>query len=236
MQRIQKIISSSGYCSRRKAEELIKQGRVQVNGQLTTLGSSADEKDKITVDGKLLKRERKVYLLLNKPRGCVTAAEDKHCKTVMSYVRVKERVFPVGRLDFNTTGALILTNDGDFANKIMHPRYELKKTYLAEIDQPIAYGIVRRLERGIELTDGKTSPAQIKVLDPRIIEITLHEGRNHIVKRMFEHFGYRVRSLMRMKIGKVSLGALRPGCFRHLTEKEVEMLEEKSTQYGVMSA
>ncbi|MBI4152265.1 rRNA pseudouridine synthase [Candidatus Woesearchaeota archaeon] len=224
MQRIQKLISNSGYCSRRKAEELIRQGKVRVNGKLALLGSSAEETDAITIDGKPLRREKKVYLLLNKPRGCVTAVEDADSKTVMSYVRVKERVFPVGRLDFNTTGALLLTNDGDFANRIMHPRYELKKTYLVEIDKPITYAMVREMEKGIPLTDGMTAPARVRSLEPILIEITLHEGRNHIIKRMFEHFGYRVRSLTRVKIGKVSLGSLRSGRFRHLTEKELEML------------
>ncbi|MBI2102451.1 rRNA pseudouridine synthase [Candidatus Woesearchaeota archaeon] len=224
MQRIQKIICNSGHCSRRKAEELIKQGKVKVNGKVASLGSSAEETDTITIDGKPLRKERRVYILLNKPRGCVTAATDLRSKTVMSYVRVKERVFPVGRLDFNTTGALILTNDGDFANKIMHPRYELKKTYVAEIDKPITYGMVREMERGVMLTDGVTAPARVRAIEPVLIEITLHEGRNHIVKRMFEHFGYRVKNLVRMKIGKVSLGSLRPGRFRHLTERELEML------------
>lgn len=227
MLRIQKIISNSGYCSRRKAEELIKQGKVKVNDKVASLGSSAEETDTITIDGKPLRREKRVYILLNKPRGCVTAVEDGRQKTVMSYVRVKERVFPVGRLDFNTTGALILTNDGDFANKIMHPRYELKKTYVAEIDKPITYAMVREMERGMMLTDGVTAPARVRAIEPVLIEITLHEGRNHIVKRMFEHFGYRVKNLVRVKIGKVSLGSLRPGRFRHLTEKELEMLSGK---------
>lgn len=230
MQRIQKIISNSGHCSRRKAEELIKQGKVLVNGKMAFLGSSANESDKITVEGNPLKRERKIYLLLNKPKSCVTAVKDNRYKTVMDYVHVKERVFPVGRLDFNTTGALILTNDGDFANKIMHPRYELKKTYVAEINgnKPISYTLMREMEKGVELEDGRTSPAKVRILERRLgrqlVEITLHEGRNHIVKRMFEHFGYRVGNLMRTKIGNVFLDSLRPGRFRHLTEKEVKIL------------
>jgi len=227
MLRIQKIISNSGHCSRRKAEELIKQGKVKVNGKTALLGSSAEETDKITIDGKPLHKERKVYIILNKPRGCVTAVDDPQYKTVLSYVHVKERIFPVGRLDFNTTGALILTNDGDFANLIMHPRYGITKTYLVELEKPITYSMVREIQAGVMLHDGPTAPAKVRVLEPILVEITIHEGKNHIIKRIFEHYNYYVKNLSRIKIGKVSLGSVRPGRFRYLTAKELEMLGGK---------
>ena len=137
MHRVQKLLSNYGYCSRRKAEELIKEGRVRVNSKVITIGDKADLKDKIYVDDKLVGKDKFVYLMFNKPVGCVTALNDKHYKTVMEYIKIQERVFPVGRLDYNTSGLLFLTNDGDFSNKVIHPRYEVEKTYLVTLDEEI---------------------------------------------------------------------------------------------------
>ncbi len=216
MQRIQKLLSSYGYCSRGKAEDLIKEGRVQVNGKLVKLGDSATESDSITVDSKKVASEKKVYLLFNKPVGCVTAVKDEKFKTVMDYIKIKERVFPVGRLDYNTCGLLLLTNDGDFANNVMHPRYNISKTYLVGVTRLITGSEKRTLEKGVMLEDGKTSPAKVKLHGPEKIELTIHEGKKHIVRRMFEKLEIPIKFLMRVKVGKLALGWLKPGQFRFL--------------------
>jgi len=216
MQRIQKLLSNRGYCSRRKAEELIAASRVAVNGTVVKLGDQAEEHDTITVDGKPVMAERKVYLALHKPVGCVTALTDRHEKTVMDYLTVKERVFPVGRLDKETSGLLLLTNDGDWANKVAHPRNETKKTYVATLDQPVKEAHLERLRDGIELEDGRTRPADARKRNPVTVELIIHEGRNRIVRRMFEALGYEVLALRRIRIGKITLGGLRPGQSREL--------------------
>ncbi len=220
MHRVQKLLSNYGYCSRRKAEELIKQGRVKVNSELITIGDKASEDDKIYVNNKLINKERKIYLIFNKPTGCVTALKDPHYKTIMHYIKVRERVFSIGRLDFNTSGLLILTNDGDFANKIMHPRYEIKKTYLVEVNRPITEDSIRNIEKGVFLEDGKTSPAKVKKISQTIIEITIHEGKNKIIRRMMKKLRYNVKSLERIKIGNLGLKGLKPGKYRMLNNKE----------------
>jgi 23S rRNA pseudouridine2605 synthase len=223
-QRVQKLLSNYGYCSRRKAEDLIDQGQVKVNGEVITLGDKATVDDEITVNGKIIKGERKVYLVFNKPPGCVTAVTDDHDKTIMDYIKVKERVFPVGRLDKNSTGILLLTNDGDFANKIMHPSFEVTKTYEAQIDHSFNERDRRALERGILLDDGKTAPAKVKVLAPDLVSIKIHEGKNRIIRRMLKKLGYKTFYLHRAKIGKLGIGDLRPGKFRHLTPKDKEII------------
>lgn len=214
MHRVQKLLSNYGYCSRRKAEELIQDGRVMVNGKTITIGDKASEKDEISVDNKIINKEKKVYLVFNKPFGCVCALRDKKYKTVMSYIKIKERVFPVGRLDYNTEGLLLLTNDGDFANKIMHPRYEIKKTYLAELDKEINDKDISKIEEGVVLEDGKTSKSKVKRLHDKKVEITIHEGKNRIVRRIFKTLGYDVKKLKRIKIGNLKLGDLKPGEYK----------------------
>ena len=226
-QRVQKLLSNYGYCSRRKAEDLITQGQVKVNGKLISIGDKASPDDVITVNGKVVKGERKVYLVFNKPPGCVTAVSDNHDKTIMDYIRVKERIFPVGRLDKNSTGILLLTNDGDFANKIMHPSFEVTKTYEAQIDNSFNERDRRALERGILLEDGKTAPAKVKVLAPDLVSIKIHEGKNRIIRRMLKKLGYKTFFLHRAKIGRLGLGDLRPGKFRHLTPKDKDMIFRK---------
>ncbi len=224
MQRVQKLLSNYGYCSRRKAEQLIAEGKVKVNGKVISLGDKASADDKITVNGKLVRKEKKVYIMLNKPQHCVTALKDTQYKTVMDHIRVKERVFPVGRLDYNTTGLLLLTNDGDFANKVMHPRNETKKTYLVEIHKPITNKEIQKIEKGVQLEDGKTSPAKIKKHNPGLLEITIHEGKNRIIKRMFQELGFKVLSLSRIKIGNLGLEELKLGQWRYLGQSELKKI------------
>jgi 23S rRNA pseudouridine2605 synthase len=216
MQRVQKLLSNYGYCSRREAEKLIIEGRVCVNGEKVSLGDKAAAKDKITVDGKPIDREHKVYIMLNKPTGCVSAVRDRNFKTVMEYVKVKERVFPIGRLDFNTSGLLLLTNDGDFANRVMHPRYGMSKTYLVELDRELSNSEKALIEKGIMLDDGKTSPAQVLIHPRYRYEITIKEGKKRVIRRIFEKLRIPIHFLIRVRIGDLKLGGLKPGMFIYL--------------------
>jgi len=218
--RVQKILSNYGFCSRRKAETLIEEGRVRVNDRIIHVGDKATEKDKIFVDNKLIEGEKKVYLMFNKPLNCICALEDKQYRTIMYYIKIKERVFPIGRLDYNTTGLILLTNDGDFANNIMHPRYEIDKTYVAEIDKPIIDAHMEKMEKGIVLEDGLTSPARVKKIEENMIEVTIHEGKKRIVRRMLKQLGYKVITLERARIGKLDLGNLKVGQYRNLNEED----------------
>ena len=225
MHRVQKLLSNYGYCSRRKGEDLIREGRVSVNGKVIGLGDKAGMDDTIAVDGVVVRAERKRYLLFNKPVGCVTALTDRKYKTVMEYIKVKERVFPVGRLDFNTSGLLLFTNDGDFANKVMHPRYEVKKTYLVRTKGPVHTRDLATLAKGVKLSDGMTAPAKAIALEVDLIELTIHEGKNQILRRMFGKLGYVVLSLERVRIGKVQLN-VKPGKYRPLTKNEMKLIFE----------
>ncbi|MBR9703632.1 rRNA pseudouridine synthase, partial [Candidatus Woesearchaeota archaeon] len=209
MERVQKILSNAGYCSRRKAEEYIKNGRVRVNGKVITIGDQAGPEDKIYVDGKKLHRDEKVYLLFHKPTGYVTASTDKHERTIMEFIRTKERVYPVGRLDKDTSGLIFLTNDGDWANSIAHPRYEVTKTYEVETDRKVETEDLQKINKGVRLEDGKAKARTRRL--KRGLEITLHDGKNRIIRRMFEELGYEVLSLHRTKIGNIGLGRLKVG-------------------------
>lgn len=230
MHRVQKLLSNYGYCSRRNAEELIKEGRVKVNNKVISIGDKASEKDKLFVDGKPVKKQKDVYLAFNKPVGCVTALTDEYHKTIMYYIKIKERVFPIGRLDFNTSGLLLLTNDGSFANKIMHPRYEINKSYLVGLDNPISESKINQIARGVKLDDGKTSPAKVKMHNPKSIEITIHEGKNRIIRRMLKQLGIKITSLERIKIGNLSINKLSPGKYEHLTKREIGKIFEDIVQ------
>lgn len=235
MERLQKYLSDAGVASRRAAERIIAEGRVTVNGRRAGVGESVDPAaDRVEVDGKPVRPvEQLVYVLLNKPKGVITSAVDTHWrKTVLDCVaRVPHRLFPVGRLDLDVEGALLLTNDGELAYRLTHPRYEVSKVYLAKVKGQVTPEETRRLERGIRLDDGMTAPAKAEVLEagPResVLRLTLHEGRKREVKRMCAAVGHPVRSLQRIAFAGLELGALKPGQWRYLKPTEVEALKEK---------
>lgn len=222
--RLQKAIAESGLCSRRKAEELIIHGHVRVNNQIAKIGMNVDPaKDKILVQGQLIKPEKKVYLMLNKPRGYITTASDPYGrKHVLDLIHETKRVFPVGRLDRDTTGLLLLTNDGEFANKIMHPRYEVSKTYEATLDRKIEVEDLKKINEGM-LLDGKRIRASAKRIGPKIVSITIHTGLNKEVKRIFKKLGYWVEALKRTETQGVKLN-IKEGKYRHLVESEIKKL------------
>ncbi len=222
-ERVQKIIANSGYCSRRKAEEYIAAGKVMVNGKIIKLGDKADaEKDEIYVNDYLVESSRPIYIMLNKPKHYeVTMSEDVE-KNVLSLIPIQERIFPVGRLDKNTTGLLLLTNDGDFANKITHPRYEKEKTYFVKLDKKIYDKDIKKIEEGIHLQDGKIK-AKVKMYHRDQLEVTIHEGKKWILKRLFFKLGYYVTELSRTKIGNLRLN-VKIGKWRFLNKREVEDL------------
>ena len=232
MERLQKVIANAGICSRRKAEELIIAGKVIVNGEkITELGTKVSEKDEIIVDGKLLENEEKEYYLLNKPRGVVTTTSDeKGRKTVVDLIDTDKRIYPIGRLDYDTTGVLLLTNDGEFANLIMHPKSEIDKVYLAKVEG-IATGIqVKQLENGVEVEGIKLSSSRVKVKkidrekEESFVEITIHEGKNHQVKKMLESVGLPVIKLTRERVAFLTVDKLKSGEYRKLNPKEVHQL------------
>ena len=232
MERIQKIIANSGYASRRKAEELIKQGRVTVNGEIVReLGQKASYADTIMIDGEALKKEDKEYILLYKPRGVVTtSSDDKHRKTVIDVVETPKRVYPVGRLDYDTSGVLLLTNDGELTNLLTHPSSNIEKVYLVKIDEAVNPHVLKKLETGVIIDGKKTAPAKVKVkkIDKKknksLIYLTIHEGRNHQVKKMFEAIGYKVAKLKREKFAGLDLHSLKSGEWRRLSVHEVKVL------------
>ncbi len=234
MERLQKVIANLGYCSRRKAEELITDGRVKVNGKVVTeLGTKADVEDIITVDGKRINMERKVYILMNKPRNVVCSAKDDRGRpTVVDLIEgVGERIYPIGRLDFDTTGVLLLSNDGDLTNKLIHPSKEIDKTYRVTIEGFANEDQLERIRRGIKLDGVMTSPAIVEVSKinkekrKSIINITIHEGKNHQVKRMFNTVGLKVVKLNRIEFAGFKVGGLKEGQYRLLTNKEITELK-----------
>jgi 23S rRNA pseudouridine2605 synthase len=235
LERIQKIIAAAGVTSRRAAEQLILDGRVRVNGQVVSeLGAKADSsKDHIKVDGKLINPHQPMtYLMLNKPAGFVTTMADPEGRpTVLNLLKgLKVRVYPVGRLDYNTEGLLLLTNDGDFAHLITHPKHEFPKTYRAKVKGVLEDHQISQLESGIHLDDGKTAPAKIKKISKEEanswLEITIHEGKKRQVRRMFDRVGHSVIKLKRIRTGNLVLGDLPEGAFRYLTHEEVQALKE----------
>ena len=230
MERLQKIIAQAGFCSRRAAEKLIISGKVSVDGKIITqLGAKADSNQKIVVDGKILTSDaEKIYILLNKPRGYVSTVKDERGRRKIIDLlgeNFKNRVYPVGRLDLNSEGLILLTNDGDLTNALIHPRFEVKKTYRAKISGTITEEKLDLLRAGIELDDGLTAPAEIYRLDKDLIEITIHEGRNRQVRRMFAAIGCDVKRLRRIKFANLTLDGLKVGKFRELTAEEVEKLK-----------
>ena len=233
-ERLQKYLAECGIASRRKCEEYITQGKVQVNGKtITELGVKVNpEKDKITFEGKNVKQEeRKVYILLNKPIGYVTTSDEQFGRDkVLDLVKVRERVVPVGRLDMYTSGALILTNDGDFVYKVTHPKHEITKTYTVTVKGIIKNEEVEQLRKGVKIDDYTTRPAKVKILktdeekDISRLEITIHEGKNRQVRRMCESVGRRVIALHRSKIGNIGVKDIELGKWRYLKDFEVKTL------------
>jgi pseudouridine synthase len=223
--RLNAYLARAGVASRRGADELIKAGRVFVNGEPGQLNTFVEAGDTVELDGQPLAPQRLAYLLLHKPVGVVTTASDPHGRpTVVELVPREPRVVPVGRLDADTTGALLLTNDGELAHRLAHPRYEVEKLYEAEVDGTPDAAALRRLEQGVDLDDGPTAPARARRLGPHRVELAIHEGRKHQVKRMLEAVGHPVRRLHRSRYAGLDLGGLEPGSWRELTQDEVETL------------
>lgn len=221
-QRIQKIIADSGFCSRRKAEELIKEGKVTLDGEVVKIGKIADpEKAEIRVGNQPIHAERKVYILLHKPLGYITTAGDKYGrKKVTDLVQgVGQRIFPVGRLDRDASGLLLLTNDGEWGNRIMHPRYGTEKEYLVQLEESLPKDMVKRLNGTVRLKDGKVE-VKTKQLRKDLYSVVVHEGRHKIVKRLFQNIGVRVRSLKRTRVGPYTLGRLKPGQWLFIEPKK----------------
>jgi len=228
-ERLQKVLARAGFGSRRACEELIAGGRVTVNGQAASLGRRVDAaRDRVEVDGVPVSAgDHLVYYLLNKPRGVVTTASDPQGRrTVVELVPPEPRVFSVGRLDADTEGLLLLTNDGELANRLTHPSYGVEKEYLAEVDGEPTPGALRRLRTGVNLDDGVTAPARAAAVTPRAVRLTIHEGRNRQVRRMCEAVGLPVVRLVRTRIGPIADRRLRPGAWRPLTPAEVRSLQE----------
>ncbi|MEW5707153.1 MAG: pseudouridine synthase [Actinomycetota bacterium] len=233
MERLHKFMARSGVGSRRYCEELIRQGRVKVNGQVVTeLGIKINPSiDIVEVDGKIVRpKEEKIYLMLNKPAGFITSVTDMYGRpTVIDLLGgLSLRVYPVGRLDFNTEGLLLLTNDGELAFRLTHPRYKVKKKYIAEITGYLTDESLQELRKGVMLEDGMTAPADVNILREKefssIVEITIHEGRKRQIRRMFQAVGHTVTFLKRIAVDGIFLGNLPLGDFRHLTSEEVDSL------------
>lgn len=232
VERVQKVIAASGYCSRRKAEELIKKGLVYINGNIANLGDKVSGNDYIEVEGNAIsEKQDKVYYLLNKPRGVITSTtDDKGRKTVVDIIDTNTRIYPVGRLDYDTTGLLILTNDGELANLLTHPKNNIDKVYIAKIEGLITKGNLRTLENGVVIDGRKTSKSKAKILradkktNTTVVELTIHEGRNHQVKNMFKALGYNVIKLKRERISFLTVDGLSSGDYRQLSIHEVKKL------------
>lgn len=240
-ERLQKIIAQSGYTSRRKAERLIVEGKVKVNGKVVKeLGAKASPTDEISVEGIVLEREPKVYYLLYKPRRYITAvSDDRGRKTVIDLMpTVEERIYPIGRLDYHSSGILLLTNDGDFAHRLMHPRYGIPKTYIVKIKGVIPVDMQGQLTEGVRDEGELLKVSRYKVLEVNrnkqtmLLEIVLHEGKNRHIRRMFQRLGFPVLKLKREKYAFLTLEGLQPGEYRPLTRKEVHDLRQLANRKG----
>ncbi len=227
--RLNAWLARAGVASRRKADELIKAGRVTVNGEPGQLNTFVRRTDEVSLDGAPLVQQTLAYVLLHKPAGVVTTASDPQGRTtVVDLVDHPNRVVPVGRLDADTTGALLLTNDGELAHRLAHPKYEVAKVYVAEVWGQPTDGTLRKLAEGVKLEDGKTAPAQVRRVEGATVELTIHEGRNRQVKRMLEAVGHPVQRLHRSAYGPLTLEGLEPGAWRELEPSEVEQLRAAS--------
>ncbi len=229
--RLNKYLSECGVASRRKSDILIQEGRVKLNGKVIfELGTKIDtEKDEVLIDGEKIQTQKKVYFLLNKPKGFITSTKDeKNRATVVDLIKTKEKVFPVGRLDYNTTGLLVITNDGDFSNYLTHPRNEIEREYEVKLDKPLTKEHKEELIKGIYLDKRKSKFVKIsypKLNNFKTVRVITVEGRNHFVKRMFDHFEYRVNELSRIRFGNLTLKNLKKGESRILTGKEIKSLK-----------
>src|SRR5574344_2196230 len=232
MERLQKIIAERGYASRRKAEELIKDGQVKVDGQkITELGQKFNEDVDIEINNIHLKKEEKEYYLLNKPRGYICSTSDElNRKIVTDLIETKSRIYPVGRLDYDTTGLIILTNDGELANILMHPKNEVEKVYLAKVEGNISMTELFKLKEGIVIDGEKCTPLKVKIKkrdkfkETDMVEIALNEGRNHIVKKLFAAINHEVIKLTRIKYGFLEIDNLKSGDYRYLSREEIKKL------------
>lgn len=238
MIRLQKAIADSGFCSRRKAEEFISKGKVYVNGnKITLLGTKVNEKDEIIVDGNILAKQDKEYYIFYKPRGVVcTTKDDKGRKTVVDFFNSNKRLYPIGRLDYDTTGLLLMTNDGEFANLMMHPKSKIEKLYIAKLEGILTGFEIKTIKKGIIIDGIKCIPDRVKLksIDKKsntcIVEIIVHEGKNHEIKRIFESVGHTVLKLKRESYGFLDLSGLSSGKSRKLTTKEVQKMHALAMQ------
>lgn len=231
MTRLNKYLADCGVGSRRECDKLIADGKVKINGKVATLGEMVEDNDQVSVNGKRVAAKTKnYYIMLHKPKGCVTTVKDElGRKTVMDFVDLKARLFPVGRLDYDTEGLLLLTNDGDVANKLTHPKNSVEKVYVARISGKLTEAERRQLEKGVEVDGSMTAPAKVKILQGdehhTRVEVTITEGRNHQVKKMFECVGKEVEFLKRVAVGQIHLGGLQRGKWRFLNDKEQAYLQ-----------
>jgi 23S rRNA pseudouridine2605 synthase len=235
--RLNRFIAHTGLCSRREADELIRSGQIKVNGRtMTELGTRVSPQDSVSYRGKTLHGEKKVYVLLNKPKDCVTTVKDTHDRqTVMDIVRgcCNERIYPVGRLDRNTTGVLLLTNDGELAETLSHPSFNQKKIYHIHLDRPFEPGDMEKLARGLELEDGVIRPDRVEYVsgnDLRQIGMEIHSGRNRIVRRIFEHMEYKVLRLDRVYYAGLTKKGIPRGHWRHLNAREISLLQRSAVR------
>jgi 23S rRNA pseudouridine2605 synthase len=235
MERLQKVIAQAGITSRRKAETLITEGKVKVNGQVVReLGVKVNAKnDQIEVEGVPIDREEPVYFLMYKPQGVISSVKDeKGRKVVTDFIDIEQRVFPIGRLDYDTSGLILLTNDGEFANQLMHPKFKIDKVYVAKVRGIPTREELKRLQTGVVLEDGKTAPARVKLISmdkkkqTAIVQLTIHEGRNRQVRRMFEAIGHPVMKLKREQYSFLNIRTMNPGDVRPLKPIEVKHLRE----------
>ncbi len=239
MERLQKVIAQSGYTSRRKAEELIKQGKVKVNGEVCdVLGTKVKKSDVITINGESLTKEEKAYYVFYKPQGVITTMSDEKGRTCVAdyFTDIPERVYPVGRLDYDTSGVLLMTNDGEFANLMMHPSSHLPKIYEVSVEGILTDRERRQLQRGIYLEGVKTLPCEIKVVGTddehktTMLMIRLIEGKNRQVKKMFESVGHPVKRLHRIQVGDITLAGMTPGTMRKMKIKEVRVMRAQALE------
>ncbi|ACZ08035.1 Ribosomal large subunit pseudouridine synthase B [Sebaldella termitidis] len=225
--RLNKYIAESGFCSRRKADELISQNRVTINKDTAKLGMEVRDGDIVRIDGEKIKVDTDYeYYLLYKPKKVICTNSDNFARRLaVDFIRSKKRLFTYGRLDYMTEGIILVSNDGDTYNKVMHPRKKLFKTYIAKLDKPIEDKDLARLEKGILIDGQKTAPAKIKKTDDAEVKVSIFEGRNRQIRKMFENLHYNVKELKRVTIGEFKIGNLKPGEYRKLTEDEIEYIK-----------